>query len=86
MPQSDSASDFGSEVRTILEYIDAVASLIHFDLEKEIEDTTYRSIFSLIGELSEEALRRQELSLEAIDEIWRRDHDPASAPRKEGRV
>jgi hypothetical protein len=74
LPRSDSAHAFGSEVGSICEYIKAIADVIRYDADKEIEPDTYSTLFELVGELSEEAIRRQDLALEAMNEIWKRDH------------
>jgi hypothetical protein len=58
----------------MLWYIKAIADVLRYGEDKEIEEQTYDTIFELVGELSEEALRRQGLALDATNEIWKRDH------------
>jgi hypothetical protein len=74
MPKTDSGDEFGNEVRILNEYITAICDVLKYGEHKDIEPHTYQGIFQLVGELSEEAKRRQLLSLEAMDEIWKRDH------------
>ena len=86
LPKSDDAHDFGSEVRHITEFISAIADVLSYGDHKEVEQKTYDTIFRLIGELSEEALRRITLSLDAMEEIWKRDHGKSAPTRNEGRA
>ena len=54
--------------------------------EKEIDGKTYDTLFELVGELSEEALRRLNLSLEGMRAKEERElaAEKASHARKEG--
>src|SRR5215207_1398725 len=65
MPKTDAVHDFGSEARQICEYIKAISEVMRYGEDKEIEERTYDTIFELVGELSEEAIRRQDLALAA---------------------
>ena len=84
-PTASGWDGFGNEAKTITSYITAVADLIRY-ADQDIEDVTYRTIFQLVGELSEEASRRLELSLDAMEIEWEREEEAKKAPhaRKEG--
>jgi hypothetical protein len=71
--QADDAFDFASEVQNICRYIKAIADVLSYGDHKEVEQETYDTIFELVGQLSEEALRRVDLSLEAMREIAKRE-------------
>jgi hypothetical protein len=72
-------------VRTICEYIKAVAEVSRYGENKEIKEHTYNTIFDLVRDLSAEALRRQELALAAMEENRKRHHDPVfSLPKERG--
>jgi hypothetical protein len=86
LPKTDDAYDFGCEVQRMCGYIKAVSDVLRYGEHKEVQPETYDSIFELVGELSEEALRRLDLSLEAIREIEKRGREAkkATQARKEG--
>jgi hypothetical protein len=73
LPKADDAFDFASEVQTLCRYIKAISDVMSYGDHKEVEQGTYDTIFELVGQLSEEALRRVDLSLEAAREIERRE-------------
>jgi hypothetical protein len=72
----------------MLWYIKAIAEVMRYGDNKEIAERTYDTIFELVGEVSDEALRRLNLSLEAMNEIWKRDHRHEEYPKalNEGRA
>ena len=77
---------FGNEARSITSYITAIADVIRYGTQ-EISDDTYRIILQLIGELSEEATRRLERSLDAMEAEWKRNKavmEKVTQARKEG--
>ena len=88
LPQSDSAHDFASEVQRMLWYIKAISEALRYGDNKDLEEDTYNNIFELVGEISEEALRRLNLSFEATWEIDKRaaEAKKATQARKEGRA
>jgi hypothetical protein len=55
---------------------------------KDVEQDTYDTIFEMMGQLSEEALRRVNLSLEASRELEKRQIEAQKvlSTRKEGRA
>jgi hypothetical protein len=88
LPRTEDAFDFASETQTICEYLKAVADVMRYSDHKEIEDKTLKSIFGLMGELSEEALRRTELTIEAARAVLDREYqaEQATPTQKEGRA
>lgn len=86
LPKRDEVFEFASEVQTLCRYIKAISDVMHYGDNKEIEEDTYDTIFELTGQLSEEALRRVDLSLDAYREIEKREIDAKKAThaRKEG--
>jgi hypothetical protein len=64
----------------MLWYIKAIAEVTRYGENKDIEESTYNTIFELVGEVSEEALRRLDLSLEAMREIEERNIEAKKAP------
>ena len=86
LPRTDDAYDFGCEVTRILHHIKAIAEALRYGENKEVEPKTYDTLFELVGELSEEALRRLDLSLEAVREMEKREAEVKKAlqVRKEG--
>jgi len=83
-PTASDWDGFGNEAKTITSYITAVADLMRY-ADQEIEDETYRTVFQLVGELSEEASRRLELSLDAMEIEWKREQEAKKAPMHERR-
>jgi hypothetical protein len=86
LPKADEAFEFASEVQSLCRYINAIAEVLSWGDHNNIETRTYDTIFELVGQLSEEALRRVDLSLEASREIDKRLHeaDKATPVRKVG--
>jgi hypothetical protein len=86
LPKADDAFDFASEVQSLCRYIKAIADVMSYGDHKEVDQRTYDTIFELVGQLSEEALHRVDLSLEASREIEKRELEAKKAPhaRKEG--
>jgi hypothetical protein len=71
LPKRADAVDFASEVQTLCRYMKAISDVMAYGDHKEVEQGTYDTIFELMGQLSEEALRRVDLSLEAYRKIER---------------
>jgi hypothetical protein len=88
LPKSDDAFDFASEVQTLLRYMEAISSVWSHGDHKDVEQDTYDTIFEMMGQLSEEALRRVNLSLEASRELEKRQIEAQKvlSTRKEGRA
>jgi hypothetical protein len=88
LPRADDAFDFASEVQRMRWYIKAIAEVTRYGENKGIEERTYDTIFDLVGDVSEEALRRLDLSLEAMREIETREMEDKQAAhtRNEGRA
>jgi hypothetical protein len=88
LPKRDEAFEFASEVQTLCGYIKAIADALRYGDHKEVDQDTYDTIFELVGQLSEEALRRVDLSLDAYREIEQREIEgqKALSARKEGRA
>jgi hypothetical protein len=79
LPRTDDMYDFGCEVQRMCGYIKAIADVLRYGDNKEVQPETYDTIFELVGELSEETLRRLNLSLEAGREIDKRLHEAEKA-------
>lgn len=79
LPKSDEAFEFTSEAQNILRYMKAISSVWAFDNHKHVENDTYDTLFELMEGLSEEALRRVELSLDAYREIEKREMEAKKA-------
>jgi hypothetical protein len=62
LPKTDDAYDFGCEVQRMLGYIKAISDALRYGDNKEVQPETYDTIFELVGEISEEALRRLRIS------------------------
>ena len=86
LPRTDDAYDFGWEVNQMLGYIKAVATVLRYGENKNVEPETYDALFGLVGELGEEAMRRLRLSTDGAREIENREEEAKKAPhaRKEG--
>ena len=82
-PPSDDAENFVTEAQTILRYSSAVAVMMNA-AEKEGEDIVYQ-LHHLVGELTEEALRRLDRAQEALEIVWEREEAAKQSPhaRKE---
>lgn len=85
LPRTEDAFDFATEAQSICRYIKAIADVLSFGEHKEVEQETYDTIFQLVGELSEEALRRAELTIEAARAVLDREceAEQATQARKE---
>lgn len=79
LPKTDDAYDFGCEVQRMCGYIKAIADVLSYGDNKEVAPETYDTIFQLVGDLSREALRRLDLSLEAMREIETREQQAKKA-------
>jgi hypothetical protein len=83
-PKSDEADNFVSEAQTIIRYASAVADMCN-EAEKKSEETVYR-LHQLMGELTDEALRRLERAQEALGIVWEQEEEAkkAAPTREEG--
>lgn len=70
-PKSDEADNFIAEAQTILRYASAVADMCN-EAGQKGEDTLYE-LHQLLGELTDEALRRLERAQEALAIVWERE-------------
>jgi len=86
LPKTDDAFDFATEVQSLCEYIKAISDVLRYRDHKEIEEKTYNTIFGLVGELSEEASRRTELTIETARAVLDREYraEQATQARKAG--
>jgi hypothetical protein len=82
LPRSDDDHDFKNEADNILSFIESVSYVTRY--AEEVEDEHYKTILSLLLELSEEAKRRLALVDSAMREKWDRDHSREAHARKAG--
>jgi hypothetical protein len=84
LPRSDDDHDFKDEADNILSFIESISYVTRY--ATEVEEEHYKTILSLLLELSEEAKRRLALVDSAMRERWDRDHGHNAPARKEGRA
>ena len=60
-----------------MRYASAVADMCN-EAEKKSEETVYR-LHQLMGELTDEALRRLELAQDALEIVWHREEEAKKA-------
>ena len=86
LSKADEAFECASEVQSLCRYIKAISDVLGYGGHKEVEQATYDTIFELVGELSDEALRRVNLSLEAsrLKEEREMEAKKANQARKAG--
>ena len=82
LPKSDDAFDFASEVQNICRYMKAISDVMYFGDLQHVEQRTYDTIFELMGQLSEEALRRTELTIEAARAVLDREYHREQEAKK----
>ena len=84
LPRMDKAFDFATEVQRLCGYLKALSDGLGFGDHKEVKQDTYDTIFQLVGELREEALRRVELTLEAARVVADREYKAERAAKQAG--
>lgn len=82
LPKSDDPHDFATEAQTIVGYVKAVANVVAYT-NKEISFRDYDTLMNLIGDLSDEAERRLQLSLDAMYEIEHRHEGHGTSTQEE---
>lgn len=80
-PSSDAVDGFANEVKTLLEYIETLSHIARW--EDKVEDHRRNNLLELIHDLTEEARRRNDFTLSAIEEILK--HQDASSTGEEER-
>jgi hypothetical protein len=82
-PKSDDAENFVTETQSILRYSAAVAMMLNA-AEKIGEEVVYE-LHHLVGELTEEAIRRLDRAQDALEVVWDREEaaKKATHARKE---
>lgn len=79
LPKRDDAFDFASEVQNLCRYSKAISDVMSYGDHTDIEQNTYNTLFQLVGQLSEEALRHTELTIEAARVVADREYKAEQA-------